>query len=707
MKKVSYLLTVILSFFIFYSGFQAYSSDQMQRLDLFSESICEKNNTELYVVNLTFENNTENKQKIISEIKDYLTSNSYSGVINVPQNTEDLLRKVNHYVYMPSAMLKGTLYLRNSKQIDFIHDTNHYFTTDIKDSNASDWIDYMDQNLYEGYHDIFEIHPMNDYVFDCSQSDMIALYILGNTNSIRKSLEKSNLRPYIMQSDHDTFFSETETTVYEAVKPDLSNFVFGCSLLAIILIIITVILKDRKEIMISKLFGLSNMKLFRSLYTKYLISLPVMYSLTTILCYTYFVGNFRETTKDYLAFIGFYNIAYILSICIIAVILYGGIHALTSNEFMKQTKVKDNRTIVSMVLKLCLLMIVFIPCVTHGWETYDSLSILHTLLSNEKTMTNAIMLNGIIFDNTDIFEQQNTIQKLYSYIDKHNGIYEEFNYVENYELVLQGNQPLPFSITYPFITVNDNYLKDYKIQDSKGNEIDMNTLKESTLLIPDNYHLSDEQISFFCKGRPYNILSIKAGNTFTSHNPNNYTSNTLTKKNPIILLDKQWMESTSFSTDNYFIKINDEKDLNDFKSFISDNHLEKAMNFHLNKAYYDVNVSKLSYQVITSGFYTLLMLLLVFIYQIYTAIMYVHESRFIFALEYLMGKTFLQRYGSYLYTNILLYLVIVAAGVFMSSVTIMHIILFGLIMLIIDNTILYVTIRTYENKESANMLKGG
>lgn len=181
----------------------------------------------------------------------------------------------------------------------------------------------------------------------------------------------------------------------------------------------------------------------------------------------------------------------------------------------------------------------------------------------------------------------------------------------------------------------------------------------------------------------------------------------MTKKNPIILLDKQWMESTSFSTDNYFIKINDEKDLNDFKSFISDNHLEKAMNFHLNKAYYDVNVSKLSYQVITSGFYTLLMLLLVFIYQIYTAIMYVHESRFIFALEYLMGKTFLQRYGSYLYTNILLYLVIVAAGVFMSSVTIMHIILFGLIMLIIDNTILYVTIRTYENKESANMLKGG
>lgn len=190
MKKVSYLLTVILSFFIFYSGFQAYSSDQMQRLDLFSESICEKNNTELYVVNLTFENNTENKQKIISEIKDYLTSNSYSGVINVPQNTEDLLRKVNHYVYMPSAMLKGTLYLRNSKQIDFIHDTNHYFTTDIKDSNASDWIDYMDQNLYEGYHDIFEIHPMNDYVFDGSQSDMIALYILGNTNSIRKVIGK-------------------------------------------------------------------------------------------------------------------------------------------------------------------------------------------------------------------------------------------------------------------------------------------------------------------------------------------------------------------------------------------------------------------------------------------------------------------------------------------------------------------------------------
>lgn len=699
MKKLSYILSIILSCFIFYSGYRAFSLDQIRRLDLFAESISEQQSVDCIAVNMIFENNPANKKRLAEEVQSYLSDNLLYGKVSISQNNDLFLRKVVHYLYSPSSFLDGTISLKTKKSIDFLNSTNEYYSTVKNDSNAFNTIDYLDSKLYESYSDIFEVHPLKDIAFDDFPSDMITLYIFGDGEVIMNSLNNSKLTPYL--SDN-----EVEIYKYEAIQPELSVMVFSCTILALLLVSISILLKNRKEIMISKLFGHSNLNIFKNLYAKQYIGLAGIYCLVSVILYAIIIGHLRETSTLFIRYLLVFATLFLISILLLSLISFAGVSFLRSNVFLKQAKTKENKTVLSLIVKACLLTIIFVPSVTNFMEAFYSFNSYMELKNNEDVMTKAIMLNGVSFEqDTDVFEQQDIIQQLYEYIDEHKGYYEYFNFVELYQNTIGQENNLPYSIDYPYIIVNNHYLKDYQIYDTNGNLIPHNLFEESVLLVPDSYELSDEQLAFFSQGVPCKTLSIDTGNTFVSHNPNGYNQDTLIKKNPIILVNQEWKNSTSFSANNYFLPMENENDLKEFKQFLSEKGLSKIMNFHLNKAYYDSNVSALKYQIITSGFYTLLMVFIIFIYQAYSTIMYIHERKFTMVLDYTMGKSFFERYGQYILTNSLIYLVIIAWGLVISSTTI-YSLCFGLGMLFIDDFIIFYTLKQYEKKEAVNVLKG-
>ena len=77
-----------------------------------------------------------------------------------------------------------SLYIRNDqKQIDFKKDSKNYYSTNINDKNAYNYIDYLNRSYYGDYNDIYEFHTLNDLLNHTPGSEIITLYSISNKTS--------------------------------------------------------------------------------------------------------------------------------------------------------------------------------------------------------------------------------------------------------------------------------------------------------------------------------------------------------------------------------------------------------------------------------------------------------------------------------------------------------------------------------------------
>ena len=143
MKKLSYLLVAILSVYIFYSGFSSFSSDQINRMDSFATSIGQTTNKKVTGLNLQF------NEALVSTIHEYCEKTNSTGIIAVHENTEGFIQKNLIYIYSADPQDLKSLYIRNDqKRINFKKDSKNYYSTNLNDKDAYNYIDYLNRGYY-------------------------------------------------------------------------------------------------------------------------------------------------------------------------------------------------------------------------------------------------------------------------------------------------------------------------------------------------------------------------------------------------------------------------------------------------------------------------------------------------------------------------------------------------------------------------------
>lgn len=255
----------------------------------------------------------------------------------------------------------------------------------------------------------------------------------------------------------------------------------------------------------------------------------------------------------------------------IGIILLISTITVKSVKYIKQNGTQENKTVLSLVLKGILIFVLFPVFLTNCADWIESIHYLYILNLNESQMSNKIITNGISVSlNEDLFYSSELVNKLYYYMQEHNGIYEDFDINKRIDFLknhMDSDLEIPVSNEIPYIVVNNNYLKDYTIRDEFGNPLDFNQIEESILLIPENYSFNQDQISYYSNYEDCKVIRIEPNLRFVRHMP--YVENTkdLEKINPVIFIDHNWMENARVSTDNYFIPIDTKKVFQILKDF--------------------------------------------------------------------------------------------------------------------------------------------
>ena len=274
----------------------------------------------------------------------------------------------------------------------------------------------------------------------------------------------------------------------------------------------------------------------------------------------------------------------------IGIILLISTITVKSVKYIKQNGTQENKTVLSLVLKGILIFVLFPVFLTNCADWIESVHYLYILNLNESQMSNKIITNGISVSlNEDLFYSSELVNKLYYYMQEHNGIYEDFDINKRIDFLknhMDSDLEIPVSNEIPYIVVNNNYLKDYTIRDEFGNPLDFNQIEESILLIPENYSFNQDQISYYSNYEDCKVIRIEPNLRFVRHMP--YVENTkdLEKINPVIFIDHNWMENARVSTDNYFIPIDTKKSVSNFKRFLIQNNMDKKVKFYLSDSYF-------------------------------------------------------------------------------------------------------------------------
>lgn len=221
MKKLSYLLVAILSVYIFYSGFSSFSSDQINRMNSFATSIGQTTNKKVTGLNLQF------NEDLVSTIHEYCEETNSTGIIEVYENTEGFIKKNLIYIYSADPKDLKSLYIRNDqKQIDFKKDSKNYYSTNINDKNAYNYIDYLNRSYYGDYNDIYEFHTLNDLLNHTPGSEIITLYSISNSNKTSTSQMKDYFKEFIPENSQGQGISDVEIVPYSMQEEKFLNMVF-------------------------------------------------------------------------------------------------------------------------------------------------------------------------------------------------------------------------------------------------------------------------------------------------------------------------------------------------------------------------------------------------------------------------------------------------------------------------------------------------
>ena len=570
-----------------------------------------------------------------------------------------------------------------------------YYTSSDLDQDASDTIDFIDSEYHKEYHSLIEYKPFIEILNDDSGYQTVRLYIYGNSKeSIMENMANSEVGHYVIDNGDFSF----ELAHYDKVDTSTIMNLLILSIASLVIISITDLIKKRREIIIRKLFGDANSNIYRDLILKTNIINLLVYVLVQIILYVFMIGNIRPINllliRPLFQSILFYLMIWFVA-NIIGYIILAKIKNVVEIKMSSETKFADQ---VVFIIKIILVIVMIQPFYTLFITSPEQIVKKYIFINNKENMTNSLGISGIRDDNSS-YDYNEIVDKLFTYFNTIDFVYSDFssNYFPEELKIPEGYYD------YPYIVANSGYLVDYSIKDENGSDIDLNSLKHNTLLVPQSYK-GIELDPIYCEGPCENIVYTQKGKPFYSNYPLVVDNNLLLQEKPLILY-KEYLDQTMNWNQTMLLFKDNEKTKDQIETFLKENNLSDVVFFESTNPIYEIAVSQ-NNRLLLDIFTTVLAYLLIkSMFQYNRVFMFFSDNKSHIAVSYLFGDNYWSRFGPLLLSDTAVYVVPYIVGTYLG---IGKIFMFSYIVvgIVIDIVISIQMIKLKQKREVVSTLKG-
>ena len=672
MKKLLVVIVGVFSLLMVYLSVKEVNIIQGTNLYLADYTIADYFNETNYSLSIS----GDNFETIYNALVEFADNEEITYVYRDEKNDDQLMYTIlNRYIFSSRDDVMEAFDINIKDEIDFSRlDTDAYYSS-AADDQSSGRIMILDNHFFDQYLQIFNFKTFNK-IEECKSIDHY-IHIVCKEKVFNKFIEfLYDYDESISVSNHTgnineiTILNESEGIIAQGKK--LLQF----NVIVFAVIIISMILKQNRNYMIRRMMGTSTIKIFINEFGKLFALLFGEFALINILSFFILVKQ-ESVTKwkvlgDIIKFDGYFLII-LLGIGIISCLfirLVGHVKYLNSHNQLSKLYY------IQAIIKVIITVVLLVPFVNA--YNYGKPYLINYL--NVRAMKDEV---GNLYSID--FNPEKSKEIFYEYIDK--AVYCDFQtYFDNVD-TLRYDDVYP----YPMIRTNAVYLKDHDIKDLDGNKIDIEKIKEDTILVPEEfkngdltmYKKSNEPVIYIKNnGKFYNY---KLWQPYALDNPILYIQRTFS------FIDNE-IQSMFFKTD-------------DPKTLLEELKPYGIHRFVTAQYRYDYYIMTFKEQLIDFGLIFIIYVILYLILIIQSILMFYNEQGKTIAVKYMLGKSKIKRYWELFSVSVLSYAVIFAASTKLEITrkdSIKFICTFAILELVIE--LLYISY--YERKRMISLLKG-
>lgn len=705
MKRIANILTIFVAAFVFIFFYQNVSSNHYNSVVGFESSFSRTTGKDTVIIEYQFFDDDGNN--VFYKLIDFLEEFNYDALSIVHTRRYDFILDTNIYLHTDINLNDLEFFETiNRKDIDFTQNDNRFYSSYIDEEGATDTIDFVNSAYQKDYQPKLTINQFENLVEYNTERGIAYIYLYGSDyDDLARDIENSEISNYIVT---DGGFSSYELAEPVALSIGAINILLILSISSLIVISICDLLKDKKEITIRKIFGEEDTSIYRNLIAKrYLLNL-ILYIGTQILLYAVIIRGVRQIhlflLKPLILAFGTYLMFWIIANLISYFVL---------KRVGRVTNLKQSDTVrfinsTTLIIKLVLIILMITPFI--NLFTTAPLIIEENLIlrENKDTMNNNLSIEDVYIEDFSYSESgPKPVNLTLEFFQELNWVYHDFfaNFLppEMMEQISEEVFQEQF-VHHPYIVANDAYLKNYDIRDLDGNQIDFNDLENNTLLVPQTYK-NDTFTDVYYDSPTHNTVYIQDGGTFYGYYPLVPSIEVLRQHNPVILFKNQL--DASMRWNGNFLSIKDEGDTREkIDIFLQNNNLNTIVAITNNDNIYDITLSRSNDQILNFALTLGLYILMVFIFQYQIVYVYFSESKEEIAVNYLFGKTYLQRYGLLILKSIVIYIAPLIIGMVVLRIQYKYMLLYISFGLVLDLIVSTIMIRSFEKKRTLSVLKG-
>ncbi len=676
MKKLLVIIVGLFSLLMVYLSVKEVNIIQGTNLYLAGYTIADYFNEKNYSLSIS----GNNFKTIYNALIEFAGNEEITYVYSYEKNDDQLMYTIlNRYIFSSRDDVMEAFDINIKDEIDFSRlDTDAYYSS-AADDQSSGRIMILDNHFFDQYLQIFNFKTFNK-IEECKSIDHY-IHIVCKEKVFNKFIEfLYDYDESISVSNHTgnineiTILNESEGIIAQGKK--LLQF----NVIVFAVIIISMILKQNRNYMIRRMMGTSTIKIFINEFGKLFALLFGEFALINVLSFFILVKQ-ESVTKwkvlgDIIKFDGYFLII-LLGIGIISCLfirLVGHVKYLNSHNQLSKLYY------IQAIIKVIITVVLLVPFVNA--YNYGKPYLINYL--NVRAMKDEV---GNLYSIDSNPEKSKEI--FYEYIDK--AVYCDFQtYFNSVDTLRYDDVSKDDVYPYPMIRTNAVYLKDHDIRDLDGNKIDIEKIKEDTILVPEEFKNGD-LAKYQKRNEP--VIYIKNNGKFYNYK----LWQPYALDNPILYIQRTF-SIVDNEIQSMFFKTDDPKVLKEEL---------KPYNITLVSAQYryDHYIMTFKEQLIDFGLIFIIYVILYLILIIQSILMFYNEHGKTIAVKYMLGKSKIKRYWELFSVSVLSYAVIFAASTKLDITrkdSIKFICTFAILELVIE--LLYISY--YERKKMISLLKG-
>ena len=676
MKKLLVIIVGLFSLLMVYLSVKEVNIIQGTNLYLADYTIADYFNETNYSLSIS----GNNFETIYNALVEFAGNEEITYVYSYEKNDDQLMYTIlNRYIFSSRDDVMEAFDINIKDEIDFSRlDTDAYYSS-VVDDQSSGRIMILDNHFFDQYLRIFNFKTFNK-IEECKSIDHY-IHIVCKEEVFNEFIEfLYDYDESISVSNHTgnineiTILNESEGIIAQGKK--LLQF----NVIVFAVIIISMILKQNRNYMIRRMMGTSTIKIFINEFGKLFALLFGEFALINVLSFFILVKQ-ESVTKwkvlgDIIKFDGYFLII-LLGIGIISCLfirLVGHVKYLNSHNQLSKLYY------IQAIIKVIITVVLLVPFVNA--YNYGKPYLINYL--NVRAMKDEV---GNLYSIDSNPEKSKEI--FYEYIDK--AVYCDFQtYFDNVDMLRYDDVSKDDVYPYPMIRTNAVYLKDHDIRDLDGNKIDIEKIKEDTILVPEEFKNGD-LAKYQKRNEP--VIYIKNNGKFYNYK----LWQPYALDNPILYIQRTF-SIVDNEIQSMFFKTDDPKTL-----------LEELEPYNITlvsaQYRYDHYIMTFKEQLIDFGLIFIIYVILYLILIIQSILMFYNEHGKTIAVKYMLGKSKIKRYWELFSVSVLSYAVIFAASTKLDITrkdSIKFICTFAILELVIE--LLYISY--YERKKMISLLKG-